>query len=63
MNPPGWGAIPARSRARSSTQVSGQDRCAATITTIHAAASNCGQISRGHRHARKPPNTPNAMNA
>jgi hypothetical protein len=63
MNPPGCGVIPACSRARSSIQVSGQARCAATIITIHSAAAACGQISRGQRQARKPPKTPNAMNA
>jgi hypothetical protein len=63
MNPPGFGVIPACARARSSIQVSGQARCAATITTIQAAAAACGQISRGHRQARKPPRTPYAMNA
>ena len=52
------GASPARSRARSSIQVSGQSRPAATTSTSQAAAATCNQISRGQRQARKPPNTP-----
>ncbi len=63
MNPPGAGGISARSRARSSAQVSGQLRWAATISTIQVAPAAWSQISRGHRQARKPPNTPKAMNA
>lgn len=63
MNPPDAGGIPARSRARSSAQVNGQLRWAATISTIHPAHATWSRISRGHRQARKPPNTPKARNA
>jgi hypothetical protein len=58
-----WAGSPACSRARSSTQVSGQGRLAATTSTSQVAAASCHQISHGHRHAAKPPSMPRARNA
>lgn len=54
---------PARSRARSSAQVSGQGRFAATTSTSQVAAATWTQISRGQRQAANPPSTPKARNA